>query len=180
MTKLSIILFLILVQSNLTFCKVFPKSFGEQCRDASEIFSGKVTKITMISDGNFKRYKVSFIISKMWKGNSIDTLTCVVHESLCSFLVFQLDKKYLVYSENDTINVTRGRSFESGAYREKSEIFKLNIRYLFRRPHKKEMVKNLHSINNAYFDIVIFTREKFYAILNRKTNMQNDYLLYFM
>jgi hypothetical protein len=142
MTKLGIIFFLIFLSSNSAFCKVAQKTFGRQCREATEIFTGQVSKITIVSEGNYKRYKVKFLTTKIWKGRIMDT----------------------------------GRSCELGYYWAKTDIFKLNVRYLFRRPQKKDMVKNLQTINNAYFDFAILTKEKFYAILDRKLNMQN-YLL---
>jgi hypothetical protein len=176
MTKLGIIFFFIFLDSNFAFCKVAQKTFARQCREATEIFTGQVSKITIVSEGNYKRYKVKFLTTKIWKGRIMDTVTCAVNEGFCTYINFQLDKNYLVYSENDTIQASSGRSCELGYYWAESDIFKLNVRYLFRRPHKKDNVKNLQTINNAYLDFAILTKEKFYAILDRKLNLQN-YLL---
>ena len=152
MTKLRIITFLILVQSNPTFCKVFINSFGKQCRQASEIFIGKVTKLEIMSqDKYFKQFKIQFVTSKVWKGIVNDTMTCIANEGFCSYNIFSQDKQYLIYSENDTIELGSGRSCDIEFDFTKSDIRGLNIRYIFRRPPIINKDKNMQTLNCDFY-----------------------------
>jgi hypothetical protein len=125
----------------VAFGKARQYTFSEQCRKATEIFSGRVIKMTIVSQsksdyGNFKTFQIVFITDKVWKGLVQDTMTCMASEGFCPFNTFELGKKCLVYSDSGQIDLESGRSGDLKYDFIKVDTRKLTLRYLFRRPTK--------------------------------------------
>jgi hypothetical protein len=181
MTKLRIIIFLFLVQSNQTFCKVIQKSFGEQCRKASEIFIGKVTNLEILSqDKYFKQFRIQFVTSKAWKGVINDTMTCFASESFCSYNRFEFGNEYLIYSQHDTIKLGSGRSGDIGLDFIKSDIRLLNIRYIFRRPPIISKDKNMQTLNcDFYKSLSLKSEELISSCINKVSIATLSEFVYF-
>jgi hypothetical protein len=125
-----------------TFGMVGRFTFNEQCKKATEIFTGRVVKLTVIKEENsedrwkFRTFKIQFITDKVWKGTVLDTMTCIAAESFCSPNIYELDKNYLVYSESGQITLGSGRSGDLQLEFIRADLTKLSLRYLFRRPNK--------------------------------------------
>ncbi len=142
-------LFILLTTLKLTtYSKVRQYSFNEQCKKATEIFTGHVVRITVLSEQNFeyttyRTFRIVFVTDKIWKGSVSDTMVCIANEGICSPNIFELDKKFLVYSKNDTITLGSGRSGDMKFDFIRAETRKLSIRYLFRRPEKIIIDKRL-------------------------------------
>ena len=147
--------FIILTFYNFSaFGKVILYTFNEQCKKSTEIFTGRVIQLTIENEsmykfGSFKKYKIVFISYRIWKGSVFDTMICFASEGICGANIFELEKKYLVYSENGEISLESGRS--RNIEFNNSDIRKLNIKYLFRNPQK--VVHNIkkHTNTDSYF-----------------------------
>ncbi len=129
-----------------TYAKVIQYSFNEQCKIATQIFTGRVLNITVVKErnddwGHFITYEILFVTSKAWKGFVNDTISCIASEGFCSPNIFVLGNSYLVYSTNGRIELGSGRSGNIDFRFVKSDIRNLTIRYLFRRPSKIYLVK---------------------------------------
>ena len=130
------------------FGKIRQFTFNEQCEKATEIFTGRVISLTILKEWffeqtSFKTYRITFVTDKLWKGSIFDTMTCIAKEGICAQNNFELGKKYLVYSDNGEIDLGAGRSWGIQYYFIKSDMRKLNRRYLFRRPTKKTIDKRM-------------------------------------
>ncbi len=137
-----------------TFSRNISYTFNEQCKKSTEIFTGRVIQVIFEKEsknelGKFKTYKIVFISDKLWKGLVFDTMICFASEGICGPNIFELEKKYLVYSENGEISLGSGRS--RNIKYSNSDIRKLNIKYLFRNPQKVVHTINKHTKTDSYF-----------------------------
>lgn len=141
--------------------RVKQNTFNEQCKKSTEIYTGRVIQVTIDSQskssfGTFRTFKIVFVSDKIWKGLVNDTMTCLASEGICGSNIFEVDKKYLVYSENGKIDLTYGRSGDVEFFYIKPDMRKLYVRYLFRRPKNLSLNKNIEVFN--YFNSkIIYT-----------------------
>jgi len=166
--------------SNLLFGKMILYSFGEQCRKSTEIFTGRIIQMTAVNErkseyGDFKTFKIVFKTISFWKGSVCDTISCLAYEGICSSNIFEIGKNYLVYSNLGEINLGSGRSGSIEFDFIRSDIKKLGIRYLFRRPQKLKTDKDLSSIKYSTINLAysINNREDFKFTSNKNISIHN-------
>jgi len=132
---------LLTFQATIGISRIRLYSFNEQCRKATEIFTGRIIQMTVIEESGwgmstFRTFEIKFVTFNIWKGLISDTMTCIAAEGICSPNIFEVGKTYLIYSTNGSITLGSGRSGEIKSRFVRSDMRKLTLRYLFRRPEK--------------------------------------------
>lgn len=98
-TKPVLALVAILALYNIALaCRCRPNEPSADISRYAAVFSGKVTKVTFTQPPNeVGRYRVTFEVERVWKGDVKRELTLITRTSSCDFR-FREDESYLVYA----------------------------------------------------------------------------------
>ena len=130
--RTSIIIVFLLGTFKSYSCKCAYYSFRHQCKVASDIFVGRVVKITDLAQNGVGTtpVKVTIVIEHLWKGTLNDTINFTFSNYLCDDNHFSVDQKFVVYSNKNHVDFCFGRTTLLSTTQ---DIRKLNAKYRDKR-----------------------------------------------